>query len=298
MLVLNFKTSEMTTGCIESLERVLQTPPLVLLMDNGSGAYQERLLGEFVAQRPHCRLLLFQENLGYCAAMNRGLAAAAEAGAEYALFLNSDVTTDEDFLAPLVAVLDNDPSVAGVSPTVLLPHGKVWCQGASVGFSSNLVRLHGLGKDPAPRSAGPCAVGFLPGACVLYRLDALTAVGGIDESYFMYFEDSALGAALRAHGHTLLWLPWVRVIHHPSASSGGGRSPLRKFMMAVNSVRYLRSHFSVKLWAAWFLFDVIGLPLAYLAGGVRAGWAKTTGLARGLLGHRVTAADVVRWLDP
>ena len=37
----------------------------------------------------------------------------------------------------------------------------------------------------------------------------------------MYFEDVALGAALRALGQSLIWLPWVRVTHDAGSSSGG-----------------------------------------------------------------------------
>ena len=144
---------------------------------------------------------------------------------------------------------------------------------------------------------GPGAVGYLPGACALYRVADLQAIGGLDEQYFMYFEDALLGHALAQRGRGLVWLPWVRVVHDSSRSSGGGRSPLRKYMTAVNSLRFLRQHFSLKLLAAFFLFDCLGLPLAYLTGGWRAGWAKTVGILHGLWGHRITEADVARWLS-
>src|SRR5690606_29628555 len=119
-------------------------------------------------------------------------------------------------------------------------------------------------------------------------LAALDEVGGLDPSYFMYFEDAHLGALLRSAGHRLLWLPWLRVMHAPSQSSGGGRSPLRKYLMAANSVRYLRAHPRPALWVSLFLFDGLGLPFAFLASGWRAGWAKACGLVAGLRGHPVT----------
>lgn len=295
-LLLNYKLANLTVGC---LERLLSEPcpdHLVLLLDNGSGAEQVAVLETAAASYQEVELLTFEHNLGYCAAMNRGIARAVELGAEYVLFLNNDVQVEPGCLAMLVGVLDNDPGIAGVAPTVLRPDGRVWCQGAEVGFAPNLTRLLRQGEAPAPVTAGPRAVGFLPGACVLYRVADLQAVQSLDERYFMYFEDIAVGAALRAAGRKLIWLPWVRVTHAAGSSSGGSRSPLRKYLMAANSLRFLRRRFSLKLWAAFFLFDCLGLPLAYLTGGWRVGWAKTLGIVDGLRGRPIDASVVARWM--
>ncbi|HZN40886.1 MAG TPA: hypothetical protein VFD82_18920, partial [Planctomycetota bacterium] len=163
------------------------------------------------------------------------------------------------------------------------------------GFTPNALRLCGHGKAPHPRDHGPEAVEFLPAACVLFRTADLCAIGGFDESYFMYWEDVDLCDRLRARGGAIVWLPWVRVEHAPGQSSGGGRSPLRKFLMACNSVRWLRRRGTLRTWAAFCLFDVVGWPLAVLAG-PRAAWAKLRGTLAGLAGHRANASDVERYL--
>lgn len=297
-LLLNFEAAEMTLACLRRLRDATALRNPVLLMDNGSGAEAVAVLSRGTADDAAVELRAFDTNFGYCAAMNRGLEWAGEQGADYVLFLNNDVEVEDGCLDCMVTVLDNDPSLAGVAPTILRPDGRVWCQGAAIGFTPNLNRLLGEGRDPAPREAGPRAVGYLPGACALYRVADLDSVGGLDERYFMYFEDALLGYELGRRGRSLVWLPWLRVIHDSSASSGGGRSPLRKYMTAANAVRFLKQHFNLKLFAAFFLFDVLGLPLAYLTGGWRAGWAKTVGIWDGLRGHQITAADVTRWRRP
>ena len=297
-LLLNYKLAELTAQCLERLLADPGSDHRIVLIDNGSGPEQVAVLEGAAARDPRVELLALGSNLGYCAAMNRGVARSAELGAEYVLFLNNDVQVETGLLGTLVDVLDNDPGLAGVPPTVLRPDGRVWCEGAEVGFAPNLTRLLRQGREPAPVAAGPQAAGFLPGACVLYRIGDLQAVENLDERYFMYFEDIALGAALRAQGRRLISLPWVRVIHAAGASSGGPRSPLRKYLMAVNSLRFLRQQFSLKLWAAFFLFDCLGLPLAYLTGGWRVGWAKTLGIVDGLRGRPVDASVVARWMTP
>ena len=136
---------------------------------------------------------------------------------------------------------------------------------------------------------------FLPGACVLFRTAELQAIGGFDDRYFMYWEDVDLCERLRARGGRIVWLPWVQVVHAAGQSSGGGRSPLRKFLMANNAVRYLRAHGTVAGWGGWLVFDVLLWPLVLLAG-PRAAWAKLRGTLAGVVGHRASARDVERFL--
>lgn len=294
-LLINYHAAEMTLASLRRLQESSTIRNPVLLMDNGSGEDDEAALTRGVEGQEDVELRLLGSNLGFCAAMNQGIEWAKTKDAAHVLFLNNDVVVEDGCLDHLVSVLDNDPSLAGAAPTILRPDGRVWCQGGEIAFTPNLNRLLSEGREPAPRDRGPRAVGYLPGACALYRLEDLVAVQGLDERYFMYFEDALLGHALRARGRTLVWLPWIRVTHDSSASSGGGRSQLRKYMTAVNSLRFLKQHFSLKLLAAFFLFDCIGLPLAYLTGGWRAGWAKTVGIFDGLRGHRITATDVTKW---
>ena len=100
---------------------------------------------------------------------------------------------------------------------------------------------------------------------------------------------------VRARGLRIVWLPWVRVEHLGGQSSGGGRSPLRKFFMACNAVRYLKSHGSFSAWAGWLCFDVLLWPLTLLLG-PRAALAKMRGTLCGLAGHVANRNDVERLL--
>jgi len=293
-LVLNWRMAEATRHCVSDLQSGGYGNLEVLVIDNGSGPAQEEVLRGIEG----AQVKLLGQNLGYCAAMNQGIAWAEARNCEYVLFLNNDVRMPDRFLGLLVEVLRNDKTLAGVAPTILLPNGRVWAEGAHVRFRPNLVQLDHQGRKPVDVSTGPYAVDFLPGACALYRMSDLRAAGGLDESYFMYFEDADLGKRLGDMGRKLLWLPWVRVVHDASASSGGGRTPLRKYMMAANCVRYLRRHGTLRLWLAFFLFELCGWPFAFLFGGVRAGAAKVMGIMDGILGHRIEASDVQRWVRP
>lgn len=297
-LLLNWRHADLTQRCLGDLLQVDGVDLHVLVMDNGSGDGSEpALVAAAAAARAaghRVEFRAFGENLGFTGAMNRGIEWAGERGLPLVLVLNNDLRLPSDFLLPLCTVLRQDPRVVAVGPTVLRPDGRVWAEGGTVAFGANGLRLRNQGRLPASRRHGPEAVDFVPGACVLFRTAELQAVGGFDDAYFMYWEDVDLCRRLCRRGGRCLWLPWVQVTHAAGQSSGGGRSPLRKFLMACNSVRYARTHGGVGTWAALWLCDVVLLPLALLTGW-RAGIAKLRGLWAGFRGHRASARDVARW---
>ncbi len=294
-VVVNYKLADRTVDAVLMLLASGASVDLtIFVLDNGGGVSAAEQLRALTSD-PRVHVEATPTNIGYCAGVNRGIAWAQARDAAFVLFLNNDVRVGPGFLAPLVDVLRHDPSVAAVAPTIVWPDGRVWCQGARMRFGPNINVLVGHGGAPAPRTLGPQAVDYLPGACALYRLADLQALGGLDETYFMYMEDADLGARLRARGQKILWLPWVTVEHDASASSGGGRSPMRKFMTACNAARFLRQHGTAKLWAGFVLFDLLLWPLAMVAGTPpAAAWAKARGAWGGLFGRRVTVQDVTR----
>jgi len=300
-LLLNWRRADLTLACLDDLLQAVQEPIAVLVIDNGSGpAAQQGLLAlrgavAALAGGLHTvELLELPDNLGFAGGMNRGLAWAAARGCDATLVLNNDLRLPPGFLAPLRELLRHDPRVVAIGPTVLHPDGTVWAEGGELACGPNALRLRRHGQAPTPADQGPVAVPFLPCACVLFSTQALVEVGGFDEDYFMYWEDVDLCDRLAARGGRIVWLPWVRVVHASGQSSGGGRSPLRKFLMANNAVRYLRQHGRLHAWLGWLLFDVLLWPLVWLQGPAAA-MAKLRGTLAGLRGHRASAADVERY---
>lgn len=297
-LLLNFRKPALTEQALADLLGVADVGVRVLVIDNGSADGSAARLGAVVAaHRANGRdveLLELPENLGFAGAMNEGVKWAREQGLRLVLLLNNDLRLPTDFLAPMVRVLDNDPRVMATGPTIVRPDGRVWAQGGRLGFHPNALVLAAQGRAPAARSAGPEVVDFLPGACMLARREDLEAVGGLDDGYFMYWEDVELCRRLRARGR-VVWLPWVQVVHDAGSSSGGARSPLRKFLMAANEVRYVRRHGTAAQWLGMLVWDVLLWPLS-LAGGVGCALAKLRGLVRGLSSRPIRAAEVARYL--
>ncbi len=238
-------------------------------------------------------------NLGFCKVVNLGLSKAQREDWPYLLLLNNDTRLAPGCLETLVDTLDSSQEIGGCGPVLLAADGdRIWSAGSVIRYGPNLVRhLHG-GEQIAGLAKDPYVVDFLPGACALYRVSALVRVGGLDEAYFMYFEDADLGLSLRRVGYPLVCIPFASARHGGSIASGGGASPLRKYLMGLNSVRFVRRHGGPGLYLAFFVIEVLAWPLGLLVhalgkpGRLRAHLSKGKGILHGLLGKKAGSASI------
>jgi N-acetylglucosaminyl-diphospho-decaprenol L-rhamnosyltransferase len=172
--------------------------------------------------------------------------ALRRARGRHVLLLNDDTVVAPGAIDALAAQLDAHPDVAIASPTVLTPDGHaeptLWRRPTPWGDVVGALapgHAHGLdlhGPDPQP-------IGWATGCALLVRRDAVLAVGGFDERYFMYSEEIDLATRLAAAGLAVHWVPAARVVHQGQASTVAW-SPARAVEMARGRRRYWRTHYS------------------------------------------------------
>ena len=103
----------------------------------------------------------------------------------------------------------------------------------------------------------------------MVRRSLFEQLGGLDESFFMYFEDADLCRRLRQQGYRVRHLAEAAIVHLIGRSSGRDRDGLQ-LVWEFSRIRYVEKHFSpVKRW----------LMKGWIAGGV--GWrlAQSLGCA-------------------
>jgi N-acetylglucosaminyl-diphospho-decaprenol L-rhamnosyltransferase len=189
-------------------------------------------------------------NGGFSFGCNTG----ARAGqARHVLFLNPDAILTPEDLARMVAVLDADPTVGLVGPRILGGEGELlFTRRREPRLRSTFAQacfLHRvfpqaawtdeMVREPAAyEEAGDAD--WLSGACLLVRRDAFEAIGGFDEGYFLYCEDTEICTSLRAAGFRVRYEPGATARHMEGASAP--RSALAA-IHARSRVRYARRHY-------------------------------------------------------
>jgi GT2 family glycosyltransferase len=193
---------------------------------------------------PNVRLVRNGTNIGFARAVNQGLAATT---ASYVLIMNPDCRLMAGAIAALRGVLETHAQCAIAGPRILNPDGSV--QGSARGDPDMLTGLFGrtallrkvvpflaiakrnIVVDEAIRSGKESEiVDWMSGACMLARREALAAVHGFDERFFLYWEDADLCRRLRAIGYHVRYVPGAAAIHRVGQSSRTARtSAIRAF---------------------------------------------------------------------
>jgi GT2 family glycosyltransferase len=177
---------------------------------------------------PWVRWLPSAENIGFAAGVNR---AAAATQAPYLLLLNPDTVIDGPIVDDLAGWLDAQPTTGLVGPRVVneddsvqasarrFPGPSTVIAGRSTWLSQRFPDNWLTRRNLVARSAAePVSVDWLAGSCVMTRRDLFERLGGLDEGFFMYWEDADYARRARELGYRSVYLPTVRVRHL------GGRS--------------------------------------------------------------------------
>lgn len=182
-------------------------------------------------------------NRGFGSGCNLGVAAG---GAPWVLLLNPDARMEPGSLAGLVAYGQGHPGVGVVASESVGPSGRAepvrrrfpvwWRAFAEPGLSARWDEARYRRTQPG---AGP--VDWASGSCLLVRRTAFEAVGGFDESFFLYAEETDLCARLRAAGWSTHWVRGCPSHHHPGSSTGS-LPAAGKPEWARGFCRYLHKH--------------------------------------------------------
>lgn len=249
VVVLNFNGAEETIQCVESLLASRYRDFCVVMVDNASTDDSARRLSEWIGRRGSeevdCELIIATRNGGYAAGNNLGAERARQLDASYVWLLNNDTVVDPGTLALLVAAAEADPSVGALGCSVVdldPPHAVQYVGGGR--FKRLSTRQHyvgrGLAMSEIPTESAP--IDYIGGASMFCRSPALQAAGGLNEDYFLFYEELDLAHRLDRAGMKIAVEPRAVVYHRGGATTGseGEKSPLASFHGARSCLIYLR----------------------------------------------------------
>lgn len=199
-----------------------------------------------VAESLGGRCLRPGRNLGYGVAHNLALRSLAGVTAPYHLIVNPDIRLQNETLSQLAAVMDAMPKVGLLMPRVVYPDGSVQYLCKLLPSPLDLV-LRRFGRGPLSWLFGkrmarydmkhfdyshPGYVPVLSGCFMFTRRSVLESIGGFDERFFLYMEDTDLCRRVGSNAQLLFW-PWASVTHGHSQGSYKDLSLLRLHICAA-----------------------------------------------------------------
>jgi len=246
--VISYGTREQLPACLSALQD--EPLPEVILVDNSSPDESAALVRD---EFRWVTLIANEVNRGYGAAANQAVAASSS---EYVLLLNGDAVPEPGAAAAVEAYLDAHAEVAVVGPALRYPDGTLQpsCFPFLTPLNVLLVmsalndligRVPGLRSRHLPTSAHRTArrVPWVKGAALAIRTAAFDAVGGFDESFFMYSEEQDLSYRLAAAGWETHFAPVATVTHVERASSPGRETAVSEQIFR-SLIHFYRLHYS------------------------------------------------------
>lgn len=261
IIVVGYNGRPYLSACLQALDAQRYLEPFeIVFVDNastdGSADYVR-------AHHPHVAVIESGANLGYAGGNNLGAAAASGA---LLVFVNPDTVAEPDWLAELVAPFALDHTVGMTTSKIVLMD-----QPDRVNACGNVVTLDGMATCG---HAGELAVNIVrneevaavSGAACAIRADIFRELGGFDDRFWMYLEDTDLSWRVRLAGYRCLLTPRSVIRHR------------YRFALSAAKTRVIERNRYVMLAKNLSLGSMIALLPRLAVGEVAAwGWAILQG---------------------
>lgn len=248
IVIVNWNTLALTRECLASVFAGLGGLTVeVIVIDNASTDGSAEMIA---ADFPDCVLIRNATNRGFAAANNQGFAVAR---GRHVLLLNTDTLIHGRVLPDSVAWMDAHPEAGGMGCRVLNTDGTVQQTCSMYPSLLNLtLQLSGLSALPWPAFFGRYymrgwardserPVEVVTGCYLMVRREVIETVGGLDEGFFFYAEETDWCRRIRDAGWALVFTPVGEITHHYHGSTRPS-DPWRGAMLSRAMVRLHRKH--------------------------------------------------------
>jgi hypothetical protein len=210
-VILNTDRKADTLECLASLGSSTYPNLEVVVLDNRSS---DGSVDAVRRQHPWAQVVELTENRGYAGNNNVGVARALSMGAAWVFVLNEDTVLAPDCIERLVAAAGDDDSVGVVGPMVYHHDEPRVIQSAGGGLSARWEGFHhGQNQSDDGQYAEVRDVDWITGCGILVRRAVIERIGGIDERFFIYWEETEWCVRARKAGWRVVHVPTARMWH-------------------------------------------------------------------------------------
>jgi GT2 family glycosyltransferase len=174
---------------------------------------------------PEVTLIINESNGGFSKGYNDAL---KKVDAEYYVLLNSDIEVTENWIEPVIQLMDSDPTIAACQPKLLSFHekNKFEYAGAAGGYIDKFGYPFCRGRmflsleEDQGQYDDTKEIFWATGACMFVRASYYHTYGGLDEDFFAHMEEIDFCWRMRNFGYKIMYCPESKVYH-----IGGGTLP-------------------------------------------------------------------------
>lgn len=181
-------------------------------------------------------LVINPENLRFLRNCNN---ASKVAKGKYILFLNNDTQVQENWLEPLVELIERDETIGLVGSKLIYPDGRLQ-EAGGIFWRDGSAWNYGNRSDPnLPEYNYVKEVDYISGASIMLTRALWEQIGGFDDRFApAYCEDSDLAFTVRSMGYKVMYQPLSVVVHFEGISNGTDLTKGQKAYQVVNEKKF------------------------------------------------------------
>ena len=208
-----------------------------IIVDNNS---DDGSIEEVLKLYPRTTVIKNKENLGFAKAANQGFNIAKS---DFILYINTDTEIKKDSISKLYNKIVSDNKIAVIGPRLLrknntiqksvYPEATLYTE-----IFKPIVKLFVSIKENFYKVGKCYTVNSLRGACFIINKQYMKQVGGFDERYFFYLEETDLFRQLKLIGKRICYLPESEVYHYGGLGSDDKMTFNKKKMYNESLLKY------------------------------------------------------------
>jgi hypothetical protein len=267
-----------------------QTRPFdeIIVVDNGSTDDSAA-----VAERAGAKIVRLERNLGFAAAVNRGIHAAE---ADWIAILNNDVTLAPDWLGTVLAAAEKEDAWFATGKTFMAKdRSRIDGTFDAISMGACACRC-GSGKPDGPFWNQPRRIRMAPMTAALFQRRLFEEIGSLDEGFQSYLEDVDFGIRCAIREHWGIYVP-TAIAYHQGSSTWGQWNKYSVRLIARNQLLLKAKYFGgLSRWpivVGQLLWGLIalrhGCAGAYLQGKMAGMWVARSIPAQGPTSENIQA---------
>lgn len=259
VILVNYNGKTYNDNCIRSiLQSTLKDRLQIVVVDNDSTDDSLNDLKESWGQNQQIHIIELDQNYGFSKANNEGIKWSITNGIYKFLLLNNDTEIEPDTIEKMLEIQKGTSGI--VVPKVLYADkpDTIWCAGGEFTPIIRKPKQSGINQTDMGQFDENRQCEFANGCCLLLTKEIVDQIGYLDESFFLYYEDTEYSFRALKSNIPVWYCANAVVYHKVNGSTQGNEKPANAYYITRNWLRCNQMYMSREgFWwfQVYFLFN-------------------------------------------
>lgn len=238
VILVNYNGKAYNDKCIRSiLQSTLKDKLQIVVVDNDSTDDSLNDLKAAWERNQQIHIIELDQNYGFSKANNEGIKWSMANGIYRFLLLNNDTEIEPDTIEKMLEIQQSTGGI--VVPKVLYADRPdiIWCAGGEFSTIIRKPKQRGLNQTDAGQLDENCQCEFANGCCLLLTKEIVDQIGYLDESFFLYYEDTEYSFRALKNNIPVWYCANAVVYHKVNGSTKGNEKPANAYYITRNWLR-------------------------------------------------------------